>query len=168
MEAIDRYSKSGMTKTRWRDEMLKFAGMRMVQDTRKWYQPSPCNGLPLAELLFNYRRSNQLYVLLLCFFVASVIDEAVACRRRKCSPYNHDTHICCRGSVQSKEGDKNKTNCCGKRAYNRNKFICCWGRLFVNPGIPMLCCGMRPYTPLLYRCCPRFRLVHIAAMCPRY
>ncbi|KAI0231092.1 hypothetical protein LSAT2_018538 [Lamellibrachia satsuma] len=113
-------------------------------------------------------RCHQKYVLLLCFFVASVvIDEAVACRR-KCSSYNHDTHICCRGRVQSKEGEKNKTACCGKKAYNRKYGICCWGSLHDHPGYIMRCCGMRPYTPLMYRCCPRFRVVHIAAMCPRY
>ena len=57
METNDRFSKSGMTKTRWRDEIVKFAGMtwmRTAQDRSKWYQLGvtfALSGLTMAEMM---------------------------------------------------------------------------------------------------------------------
>ena len=52
MGTKDRFSKSGTIKTRWRDEIVKFAGMpwmRTAQDRSKWYQLGEAFALQWAD-----------------------------------------------------------------------------------------------------------------------
>ena len=72
-------------------------------------------------------------------------------------PFDHHTHICCKGYVRPLLGEWYLNKCCGTLNYNRKTHWCCDGKLRRNvlgrvtarPG----CCGRRSFNPTTHRCC---------------
>jgi len=66
--------------------------------------------------------------------------------------YSKRTHICCRGVMSRKTWGGN-TYCCGKKAYNYGRNLCCQNKIARKRRNEDVCCGTFPYNRKSFLCC---------------